>query len=47
MEIKKTITYTIVILWIIAGLLDLKEEYNKKHILLMIANMALFIEAFI
>ena len=44
MDIKKTITYTIVILWLIAGLLDLKDEINSKHILLMIANMAFFIE---
>ena len=47
MDIKKTITYIIVILWLIAGLLDLKDEINSKHILLMIANMAFFIEAFI
>ena len=47
MDIKKPISYTIVILWMIAALLELKEKQNAKSILLVIAYMAFFIEAFI
>jgi hypothetical protein len=47
MDLKKSISYTIVTLWLIASLLDIKDNYDAKNILMLIAGMALFIEAFI
>ena len=47
MEVKKVLTYTIVTLWIIASLLDLKDNLETKNILMLVVAMASFVEAFI
>lgn len=47
MEVRKIVNYTIVSLWVIASLLNLKENDDPKNFLMLVASMALFIEAFI